>query len=486
MSEYIPISPNLFYPLAGFAVLIILLLAFGKVPLSYNLRNLTVRWKTTVVTALAFTLVVGLLTVMMAFVTGMDRLTEGSGIPGNVITLSDGATDEAQSNLSAEYSVKVLPQDIKKEIVLDSQGRPLSSREIYAVVNQPIKNAAPGGRQRRFLQIRGLEDPDIAAQVHKIELYPGGKWFPGHGFQQRPRTVDGKPVAPQPAFTASAVGMAASPWGTGPFGTAAALIAERNATVETLYEVVIGEGVARDLGTDENKSSLEVGDVFAISSVQAVVVGVMKSDGTTFASEIWAQSGWVGERFNKGNNFSSIASRTRNAETARKVSEMVKQHKEGAATAMPETEYYSKLTATNNQFRIAVFFIAIIMAVGGMLGVMNTMFAAISQRTKDIGVLRILGYGRRQILVSFLLESLTIALVGGLMGCALGGLFNGVSASSTLSSGPGGGGKSVMLRLVVDADTLASGLLFTLVMGALGGLVPSLSAMRLRPLESLR
>src|SRR5262249_47651687 len=99
---------------------------------------------------------------------------------------------------------------------------------------------------------------------------------------------------------------------------------------------------------------------------------------------------------------------------------------------------------------------------------------------------RILWYTRGQILVSFLLESLVIALVGGLVGCGLGLLTDGVSASSTLSSGPGGGGKSVMLRLVVDGNTLAAALLSTLIMGGLGGLVPSLSAPRLNPLESLR
>ena len=62
------------------------------------------------------------------------------------------------------------------------------------------------------------------------------------------------------------------------------------------------------------------------------------------------------------------------------------------------------------------------MAIGGVFGVMNTMFAAISQRTKDIGVLRILGFARWQILVSFFLESLLLALIGGLLGCALGSL----------------------------------------------------------------
>jgi ABC-type antimicrobial peptide transport system permease subunit len=116
---------------------------------------------------------------------------------------------------------------------------------------------------------------------------------------------------------------------------------------------------------------------------------------------------------------------------------------------------------------------------------MNTMFAAISQRTKDIGVLRILGFKRWQILVSFFLESLAIALIGGAIGCALGYLVNGVTATSIVSGGQGGG-KTVILRLIVDANIVAAAMLFTLIMGALGGLLPALSAMRLKPLESLR
>ena len=77
-------------------------------------------------------------------------------------------------------------------------------------------------------------------------------------------------------------------------------------------------------------------------------------------------------------------------------------------------------------FSTRLFSLTAIMAVGGVFGVMNTMFAAISNRIKDIGVLRILGYARWQILVSFLLESLVIALLGGLLGCALGSLANGI------------------------------------------------------------
>ena len=154
--------------------------------------------------------------------------------------------------------------------------------------------------------------------------------------------------------------------------------------------------------------------------------------------------------------------------------------------AEPETVYFSKLSETNKQFSIAVLVVAGFMAIGGVFGIMNTMFAAISQRTKDIGVLRILGFARWQILVSFFLETLAIALIGGLLGLAIGYFgANGQSATSIVSGGQGSG-KTVVLQLIVDADTLAFGVLFTFIMGALGGLVPSLAAMRLRPLESLR
>jgi ABC-type antimicrobial peptide transport system permease subunit len=84
-----------------------------------------------------------------------------------------------------------------------------------------------------------------------------------------------------------------------------------------------------------------------------------------------------------------------------------------------------------------------------------------------------------------MLESLAIAFVGGLVGCLLGYFANGFEASSTLSGGQGGG-KSVALKMIVDYQTIAAGMLFTLVMGRLGGLVPALSAMRMEILESLR
>src|SRR5258708_7816704 len=107
--------------------LMVVLLFAGKVPVSYNVRNLMIRWKTTVMTALAFTLVISLMSVMLAFVGGMYKLTEKSGQPGNVIVLADGATDESFSTLSFVDS-----SDIESEpkVLKDAGGVALCSKEV--------------------------------------------------------------------------------------------------------------------------------------------------------------------------------------------------------------------------------------------------------------------------------------------------------------------------------------------------------------------
>src|SRR5205823_5936140 len=124
-------------------------------------------------------LVVSLQTVMLAFVNGMYRLTQQSGQPGNVIVLSDGATDESFSNLGFSK-----PSDIDRQPLVerDERGEPLSSREIYIVVNQPVPGQSSAGRpRRRFTQLRGIEDPVVASRVHGLKLLPGGAWFSAAG-----------------------------------------------------------------------------------------------------------------------------------------------------------------------------------------------------------------------------------------------------------------------------------------------------------------
>jgi ABC-type lipoprotein release transport system permease subunit len=437
MTNDLAVSPSLLAALGAAALVLVLMVIFARVPLSYSIRNLIVRWRTTLLTALAFTLVVALLTIMLAFVNGMARLTEGSGHAENVIVLSEGATDEAFSYLA--------PVDTSDVVRLP--GVLQWSREVYIIANQPLP-AAPGAPQRRrFVQVRGVEDPLAAAGVHRLNLLPGGSWFSEAGVEALPAAPGEKP--------------------------------------KTAIQAVLGEGVARELGRDRNADRLKVGDLFELGPRQWKVVGIMDSAGSTFDSEVWAKGSYMADLYGKY-NFSSLILRTADAPTAGALADdIIHNYKKASLQAYPEPVYYDKLTATNVQFLVAIIIVTIIMAIGGVFGVMNTMFAAISQRTKDVGVLRILGFGRRQILLLFFAESLVIALAGGLIGCALGSLANGWTATSVIS-GNTGIGKTVVLKLAVDANILAWGILLALTMGALGGLLPSWRATRLRPLESLR
>ncbi len=217
------------------------------------------------------------------------------------------------------------------------------------------------------------------------------------------------------------------------------------------------------------------------------VAGVLSATGSTFSSEIWTRDAFIQEYFGRNNSYSSYVVRTESGEMAQRAAAALKNFRsERNLSAVPERVYYSKLSETNQQFSVAIYFVAIVMAVGGMLGVMNTMFAAISQRTKDIGVLRLMGYRRWQVLMSFQFESLMIGLIGGALGVVVGYLLvDGKTATSIVSSGAGGG-KSVVLRLTVDAGVVGTCMIFALLMGAFGGIVPSVNAMRLRPLESLK
>lgn len=494
----------------GATGVIVLLILLSKVPLSYNVQNLLVRWRTTLLTGLAFTMVLALLTVMLAFVKGMYVLTKSSGQPRNVMVLAEGSTDEGFSNLNMDYIGDIEAQEA---VAKDGQ-QPLLSREAYIIVNQPVEATVPGRPERRFLQMRGLENSPLTGRVHGLTLHDGGSWLSDAGVRELPPKGGSKePI--------------------------------------NAYEVILGEGIAREMGGDRPETMskpqlnrLDVGDTFQINGRTWVIVGVLKSAGSTFDSEVWAKRSIIGPIFGsdsystlvlkaskdfhrdqraayKAERLAKIAEATAKAADIKKRAaeakaagkefteepeaiptwkepttddgwdaEMVKgyfnnDYKKASVNAVVETDYFESLNQLNQQFLYAIIFVTIILSVGGVFGVMNTMFAAINQRMKDIGVLRLLGYRRRSILVCFLLESVLIAMIGGLIGVALGSLSDGWTASSIVGSGQGGG-KFVVLRLTVDTQVLAVGCLLSLILGFVGGLIPSLNAMRLSALDALR
>lgn len=430
-------------------VFVLFLIAAGRVPLRYNLRNISVRWRASLMTILAFVLVVGLLTVMMAFVNGMDKLTRDSGIPENVMIMSDGATDEVFSNLSFSDLGDL---DFQEGIARNPQSdKPLSSKETFITANQLIENPRPGRPPRRLLQVRGIEDPEVSAEVHGLTLLPGGKWFSPEGVIS---LGENQPAA---------------------------------------IQAVVGEAIARELAKDRTQEQsaaakdplmLTVGDMFTLGERKFMIVGVIQARGSTFDSEVWAKRDIMGALFGK-RTYTTITMRADSAKSAKRLQDFFdKEYTKAALSAVLETDYFSGLMETNKQFLVGAIFLTAIIGVGGVMGVMNTMFASVSQRSKDIGVLRILGFERVEVLCTFLLESLVISLLGGCLGCLLGSLVNGLKATSVISSGQTT--KLVVLEMIITPDTIGIGLLVTLLMGLLGGFIPSLLGMFVKPLESLR
>jgi putative ABC transport system permease protein len=456
-----PVMVN-YWPVTIFLIYLLdigLLLAIGKVPLRYNLRNIRVRWLTNLMTCIAFMFVIGLLVFLLGFVCGMNNLTENTGAPGNVFVLSDGATDELFSNLgygdldnverayaSLDQKDRPLASPVRVGRMTTREGREVyqASRETYYSINQPIAGSDPP--RRRFVSLRTLEDPEVAEKVHDVEMFPGSRWFSTSGVDQQSR-----------------------------------------------IECVMGEGIAKTLGEDLRKPGgiLAIGDEFILGDVPWVVVGVMKAEGKTFGSEIWAKRfNRITEPFGK-DKYTTLVLRTEsNTKEASTILayELSKRYTQQKLKAFSEPDYYAELTKTNNEFLIAIVVVAVVMAIGGVFGMMTTMFASIAQRIRDIGVLRLLGFKRWQVMISFMLESLTVALLGGILGTVLVKfLADGKGSTSTLSGGGGGpGGKSVAITIDINFEVVILGLLFALAMGRLGGLVPALSAMRMKILDSLR
>ena len=476
---------------------LLLLLLIGKVPLAYNFRYLWVRRRDTALTAVAFTVVVALVVALLAFVNGMYKLNETTGVPGNVLVMSEGSTDELFSNLARGDAQNV----VNETVMADQAGRPvgpggkgvgvkravpgpdgrliplpadapkdypgavhLASYESYIVLNQAVPTRPGEAAKRRFIQLRAFQNPQIGATVHNIELEPGGRWFTPNSVEPGEKAPDGL------EYLQCCVGEGA-----------AAILAE---DLWAKHEAR-GSAAAR---AEKRKDKLAVGDTFELGDRWWKVIGLMKTRGTTYGSEVWSGiESPVVRATGKGDKYTTLVLRMADDSDASAkamayyLSEVYQQAK---LKGFAEPDYYKELTRTNEQFLQAIVLMALIMAVGGIFGVMNTMFASIAARIKEVGVLRILGFKRWQILISFMIESLAIAFVGGLLGCFLGYLANGFEATSQLSSGQGG--KSVTLTMQVDFTIIATGLLFTLVMGRLGGLVPALSAMRMEILESLR
>jgi putative ABC transport system permease protein len=151
-------------------------------------------------------------------------------------------------------------------------------------------------------------------------------------------------------------------------------------------------------------------------------------------------------------------------------------------TVKPERQYYEEQAGPVGAALLGLtLFVAIVMGIGAVFGAMNTMYAVVVQRTREIGTLRALGFGRFSILVSFVLESIAISLVAGLLGVLLALPANGITTATgnvTFSE--------LAFAFRITPRAITAGMVFAALMGFFGGLLPAVRAARMPILQALR
>jgi putative ABC transport system permease protein len=241
-------------------------------------------------------------------------------------------------------------------------------------------------------------------------------------------------------------------------------------------EIVIGKNLAERFAVGGLGQSLTFG------MRQWLIVGIMDAGGSGFDSEIWGDVDLLLAAFRR-NVYSSVLARLRDAQDFAALKKHVLADPRLTVEVWWETEYYAAQSQVMARFiRILGIALTLIFSLGAVIGAMVTMYAAVSNRVAEIGTLRALGFKRRTILSTFLLESLLLSLLGGLLGLFGASFLNKITISTlnwqTFSE--------LSFRFTLTWRIARDALLFAGVMGFLGGLLPALQASRLNIVEALR
>jgi putative ABC transport system permease protein len=241
-------------------------------------------------------------------------------------------------------------------------------------------------------------------------------------------------------------------------------------------EVMIGKTVAR------NFTQGSVGEKLRLGLYEWIVVGIFDAGSTAFGSEVWADADEVMQAFRRP-VYSSLIFRLRDPSRAEIVKERIEDNPRLTVEAQRETAYYLKQSEALATFlRVLGISLTIIFSLGAIIGAMITMYAAVANRTTEIGTLRALGFQRWNILVSFLFEALFLGLVGGCGGLLFASLMQLISVPmfnfQTFSE--------LSFSFALTPSIALIGLGFSLFMGFSGGLLPAIRAARMKIVDSLR
>ncbi|HET9309140.1 MAG TPA: ABC transporter permease [Candidatus Sulfotelmatobacter sp.] len=392
------------------------------IPISYNIRNLRLRKGLTLMTALGIALTVTTAIFLMALVAGLDRAFVSSGSPLNVLVLRKGSEAELSGGFDASLfpTLKTLPG-----IAKDSHGEPMASGEWVVVIILPRKD----GTGEVNVTVRGMMPDGLEMrQLPGQEGHPSVKLVEGSWFQTGQR------------------------------------------------EVVVSKSV-RDRFAHAN-----IGDTMEFGKGSWKVVGVFDAGGSAYESEVWGDVNQMASDFDRQGGFASAYLRATDPISAEALKNRVSDDQRLKLEGMLENDYYAKQTSSGTPIKIIGWVVGVIMAIGSIFAAMNTMYAAVAYRGREIATLRVIGFSRPAILTSFVLESLLLALLGALVGILLmlpfNGMQTGTSNAVTFSE--------VVFALRITPAVAIRAIIFALIMGFVGGLAPAWHAARQNILNALR
>jgi putative ABC transport system permease protein len=243
-----------------------------------------------------------------------------------------------------------------------------------------------------------------------------------------------------------------------------------------LTEAVVAKRIS------ERFQGLDIGDKFRVQTTDYTVVGLFDSEGKAFESEIWVDINSLAST-TKRPDYVSVLLRAKDQNALSALTNRITNDPKLHLKAVSERVFYEdQQGATSSAMKYLAGFIAFIMAVGAAFAGMNTMYAAVARRTKEIGTLRVLGFSRLSILTAFLLESVAIAMIGAAIGILLALPLNlvstGTSNWATFSE--------IAFNFRVTPDLIIFALIFGAAIGFVGSLLPSIRASRYKIVDALR
>ena len=242
-------------------------------------------------------------------------------------------------------------------------------------------------------------------------------------------------------------------------------------------EVIAGSRIARRF------ANCAVGDRIRFGQREFTVVGHFSAAGSAFESEIWGDNPVLMPALQRDDVFQSLTFRMRDPARFAALKKELEADPRLQIQLKRESEFYDEQSGLLSRAILPLgIFITIIMAVGAVFGAMNTMYAAVGSRTREIATLLVLGFSPFAIMVSFVFESVFLALIGGLIGCLIALPINGITTSTTNFQSF----SEVAFAFRITPAALATGMIFAAAMGLVGGFLPALRAARQTIASSLR